>query len=99
MPATQRGVSAFALISHRPAGAAERAPKTLEIGDRKPARPGSCVVMAMDAATIGTAAELRGLHPRRPRRALLRPGTVAAEAAHRRPVRHRRRRHALVEGG
>src|SRR5262245_26730253 len=97
MPATQRGVSAFSLISHRPAGATERAPEAFEIGNRKSARPGACMIMAVDAATIGTAAELRGLHPRRPRRAFLCPGAVAAKTAHRRPVRHRRRRRRLVE--
>src|SRR5262245_21805710 len=97
MPATQRGVSAFALISHRPAGATERAPKTLEIGNRKPARPGARMIVTVDAAAIGAAAELRCLHPRRARRAFLCPGAVAAKAAYRRPVWHRRRRRRLVE--
>src|SRR5262245_13273379 len=97
MPATQRGVSPFALISHRPAGATERAPEALEIGNRKPARPGACMIMTMDAAAIDAAAELRCLHPRRARRTFLCPGAVAAKTAHRRPVRHRRRRRRLVE--
>ena len=44
------------VISHRPAGAAERAPEALEIGDRQPARPGGRMVVAVDAAWVGAAA-------------------------------------------
>src|SRR5580658_8767052 len=85
-----------AVMSHRPARAAERAPEALEVVDRNPPRPRARVIVAMDAAGAGAAAALRGAEPQRMlrlRRLLglrLGPGAIAAIGAHRRPVGHRR---------
>src|SRR5229473_1538182 len=61
MAAIQRGVSVFGLISHRPAGAAERTPKALEIRNGKPAGPGAGMIMAVHAAGVGAPAHLHGV--------------------------------------
>src|SRR5260370_22947927 len=92
MAPTHGGVySAIAAISHRPAGAAERPPKRLEIGDRQAARPGAGVVVAMDGAVVAAAAAHRDLlRSGLVRSVRIAPGGIAAIAAHRRPIRHRR---------
>src|SRR5580704_8197683 len=57
--------------------------------------------MAMDTACIRTAAGHRKRAIERRLAGILRigPGGIAAEGADRRPLRHRRRRSAFVEGG
>src|SRR3984893_6396237 len=42
--------------SNRPAGATKRPPKTLQIGDRKLARPRDRVIVAVNIAVVGTSA-------------------------------------------
>src|SRR6266853_153271 len=86
----QRGVSVFAGISHCPAGAAECAPKALEIRSGNPAEPRAGVIMPMHRARSPAAARIH-----RPRRdtlsVLVRVGpiAIAAEIADWRPIRHR----------
>src|SRR5258708_4729212 len=86
----QRGVSVFAGISHRPAGAAERTPKALEIRNGNPAEPRAGMIMPMHRARSAAAARIH-----RPRRdalsVLVRVGpiAIAAEIANWRPIRHR----------
>src|SRR5258708_11513526 len=97
---TQRGADARRpVISHRPAAAAERAPEALQVGDGQLAGPRRRMLMAVNAARMGAAAG-RGRpaqHRRLARRDRVAPGGIAAEGADRRPMRHRRRRRALVE--
>src|SRR5258708_26761662 len=85
-----RGLSAFAYISNRPAGATERAPEALEIGHREPAGPGAGMIMTVHAAGIGAPAHLHGVGSHGLCLAV-RPGPIAvsAEAADRRPILHR----------
>src|SRR3981189_2406695 len=85
--------------SHRPAGAAERAPERFQIADRELARPGARVIMAMDAASIRAAATHCELATSLalPGTALVTPSRVTAEAAYGRPIRHRGRQRSFVQ--
>src|SRR5258706_6969863 len=65
-------------VSEREARAAERAPEALEVVGRRGARPDATVVVGVDTAGDGLA--------------VLGPRDVTAKAAHRRPIRHCRRR-------
>src|SRR6266852_7970632 len=82
-------------ISEREAGTAEHAPAAPEVVCRHRAGPGAAVIVAVDAAGAGAAARVIELPAVHSFAALLAPGSVAAEAAHRRPVRHRRRRRSV----
>ena len=95
-----RRIGPSRVISHRPAGAAERAPEALEVGDRQPARPGVRMVVAMDAAGVGAAAASawpairaacagRPAPPRRRSRRSFAPATSPASPAAARPRRAR----------
>src|SRR5882672_3571979 len=99
MASTQRGISpAVSVMSYRPAGAAERPPKRLEIGDRQAARPGASVVVAVDGAVVAAATAHRDLlRSRLVRSVRIAPGGIAAIAAHRRPIGHRRWQRDFVE--
>src|SRR5262249_5463288 len=98
MSAIARGVSVRADISHRPTGAAERAPEALEIRNGKPAGPRARVIMAVHGASVGAAARPHGVGPRGLRLAVRAgPSAVAAEPPDRRPVRHRRRRDDVIQ--
>src|SRR5712671_1781541 len=65
-------------FSEREARASHRTPETLQVVGRRGAGPGAAVVVAVNAAGDGLAVLCQGGGP--------------AKAAHRRPVRHRRRR-------
>ena len=90
----QRGVSVFADTSHRPAGAAERAPEALEIRNRNPAEPRAGMIMPVYRARrvrsrthcIARAAAAFSVLSR------ISPIAIAAEIADGRPIRHRGRR-------
>src|SRR5712675_1093803 len=82
-------------ISECKAGTAEHAPEAPVVVGRHRAGPGVTVVMAMNAAGGGAAARVIELLAVYPFAALLTPGSVAAEVAHGRPIRHRRRRRSV----
>src|SRR6516165_2963867 len=103
MASTRRTASLLqcAATLERPARAAERAPERSQIADRQPRRRSGRVIVAVDTAVVRAAAR-RGKRP--PYHGLsgaggLAPGSVAAKAPNRRPVRHRWRRYRLVEYG
>src|SRR5260221_1806666 len=71
--------------SECPARAAERAPEAPEVVGRRGSGPGAAVVVAVNTAGDGLA--------------VLRAGGVRAKAAHRRPIRHCRRRRRVEARG
>ena len=97
MALTQRDeADCGAIISNRPTCTAKRAPKTLEVGNRQPGRPGVRVIVRVDGtAVLATAGEHPLPRHRRCRRAPVSPRAIAAETAHRRPIRHRGRRRGV----
>src|SRR6516165_2771417 len=85
----------------RPAGAAERAPEQFQIRDRQLARPCAGMVMPVDGTCIRAITAHRELAAKRRLCCARRigPGAIAAEAAHRRPVRHCRWRSTFIVSG
>src|SRR5258708_4104368 len=71
-------------VSEREARAAERTPEALEVAGRRGSGPGAAVIVAVNAT--GAMDALTALHGR---------GGGPAKAAHRRPVRHCRRRRRI----
>src|SRR5579859_5207345 len=96
MASTQRGSwRSEPITSDRPAGAAERTPEGPKVADGQPGAPGGGVIMSVNLAAPRASAgvlecRLGGL--------AIGPRRVAAESPDGRPVRHRRRRSAAVQG-
>src|SRR4029077_9219440 len=76
----------------------DHAPKRFQVGDRQLPRPCEGMVVAVDVACMRAITAHNELAPKRGLgRALgIRPCGIAAEGAHRRPVRHRRRRSGFI---